>query len=146
MAMDDPYPKYACLLTYLGALPFGIAMIFLMNGVSQERVSYILCTYGAVIVSFICGIHWGISMKHQEKKPTWLLASSNGITLVAWGCMILPSRPIALMTLGFCLFFLLLIDQRLYTLNQTDGWYIRMRWRVTGLVILSLAVSVIAVS
>lgn len=144
--MNDPYPKYACVLTYLGALPFGIGMILLMNGVYQEKVSHILCAYGAIIVSFICGIHWGIGMTHQGKKTTWLLASSNGITLIAWGCLIFPSPPIALMTLGFCLFFLLLIDQKLYTLNQTDEWFIRMRRRVTGLVILSLAVSVIAVS
>jgi uncharacterized membrane protein HdeD (DUF308 family) len=97
--------------------------------------------YAAVIVSFISGIHWGISMKDTQHQTQWLLISSNIITLLAWASLLMPNAISALLTLSALLILLVCIDSKLYSMRQIDVWFMKLRWRATLCVVISLVAS-----
>ena len=59
--MFNSFSKRASWLTYLGMVPFLICALAIVHGFEQEKTIFILRAYAAVIVSFISGIHWGIT-------------------------------------------------------------------------------------
>jgi len=141
--MIDGCLKQARLLTYLGILPFFICTIIIFAGFDQEKTVFILRAYAAVIVSFISGIHWGIGMKESRHSTVWLLATSNIISLLAWGSLLIHQVISALIMLTLLLVLLLVIDNKLYRLGQIEFWFIKLRRQATFFVVLCLALSVV---
>jgi len=135
--MHDSLSKYGSILTYLGVLPFWLAAAAIFFGFEHDFAVLALRAYGAVIVSFISGIHWGIAMQDSQRKTLWLLASSNAIALMAWASLLAHSAISALCVLTLAFIVLLTIDSKLYRLQQIDLWFIRLRWRATLLVLIS---------
>jgi hypothetical protein len=140
--MIDRFSKQACLLTYLGILPFLMCTITIFSGWEQANAVFVLRAYAAVIISFISGIHWGIGMKDSQHSTVWLLATSNIISLLAWGCLLIHQVMIALMTLTLLFVVLLLIDNRLYKMQQIELWFIKLRRHATFFVALCLISSI----
>ncbi len=141
--MIDRYSKQACLLTYLGILPFLICTITIFSGFYQEKTVFILRAYAAVIVSFISGIHWSIGMKDSQHSTVWLLMTSNIISLLAWGSLLIHQVMSALIMLTLLLVLLLVIDNKLYGMRQIEFWFIKLRRQATFFVVLCLVSSVV---
>lgn len=141
--MTDRCSRQACLLTYLGILPFLICAITIFSGFDQEKTVFILRAYAAVIVSFISGIHWGIGMKDSQRSMVWLLVTSNIISLLAWGALLIHQVISGLITLTLLLVLLLVIDNKLYGMRQIEFWFIELRRQATFLVVLCLVSSVV---
>lgn len=97
-----------------------------------------LLSYGAVIVSFIAGIHWGLYL--QQDAPMNLFIHSNIIAVVAWVAVILSSSISYLILVG-CFVYLLVIDRRLYQASLIDPWFMRKRIEITALVITALVLT-----
>jgi len=124
-------------LTYAGILPFlgAAGLSIFAPDFSGANYKHILLAYGAVIASFIAGIHWGIFL--FKESPLNLFIHSNVIALLAWVAMAL-SMTSSVLILIFCFLYLLFIDQKLSNAQIIESWYMRMRIHASVIVILTL--------
>jgi Protein of unknown function (DUF3429) len=124
------------ILTYSGTLPIigcAIAMSLKVN------VSFIAYTYCAVIISFLCGIHWSIYLFFSGKCPTNLLITSNLTTLIAWLFLFIPHQGIFLLLQPFCFLYLLMLDHSLRDAGILPAWFYYLRRNATLVVVLCLS-------
>lgn len=129
----------ARVLTYSGLLPFLFFPLYLLltgnNEIFGLDVQTSLVTYGAVIVTFIAGIHWGVFLFKQGSLNLFL--HSNIIALLAWSSILSPFfwNLIILMS---CLVYLLLIDTVLLRQRLLEPWFYQLRLQASALALLSL--------
>ncbi len=133
----------ARLLGLAGLIPFlmGATGLWLVTGPERAAIAGALLAYGAVIVSFLGGIHWGLVMRDTQSPAQTLLKTLTqprafqlvwGVTpsLLAWGALLLPARWGLLLTataLLVCYGF----DRVLYSRMGLWGW-LGMRGLLTG--------------
>lgn len=133
-------------LGHAGLIPFVLLalLLWVLAGEPQTFVSIALAGYGALIVSFLGGIHWGIAWAaarhagtgaaHQHAQRPHLLW---GITasLLAWPGLLMP--PFAgLAWLGFMLVICYLADRSLYARAGLQTW-LTLRFRLSAIAALS---------
>ena len=63
-------------LTCAGILPPWLALILHVS-TGWPWAGFAALTYGAVIASFVCGMHWGLAMQPHKPMPVNLLITSN---------------------------------------------------------------------
>jgi hypothetical protein len=133
-------------LGHAGLIPFVLLalLLWLLTGELQTFVSIALAGYGALIVSFLGGIHWGIAWtaaRHagnavaphhaQRQHLLWGIAAS----LLAWPGMLMP--PFAgLAWLGFLVIVCYLADRSLYARAGLQAW-LTLRFRLSAIAALS---------
>ena len=86
--------KLAKILTYSGTLPLVVCVALIFSpiaGVDSHRVAV---TYSAIILSFLCGIHWAAFLFFAEKCPRHLLITSNVVALLAWCSLLVTYQEI----------------------------------------------------
>ncbi len=127
----------AITLTYLGAIPFYLSLFIGSWSIKALDVHYeqIVLTYGAIIVSFICGIHWGVYL--FKDAPLNLFIHSNIVALIAWVAALLEKNT-GIVVLILCFVYLLIIDKILTNTKILEEWYMQLRLNITLLVVLSL--------
>ncbi len=96
--------------------------------------------YGAVIASFLCGIHWAVYLLLGDRCRRNLLLSSNTIALAAWLALLITPQGIALCLLGLCFLALLKLDNGLVAGDIYPAWYGNLRRNATIIVMLNLLV------
>lgn len=143
--------KKAKILTYLGAIPFLIALIIALYDqfdlastfnyeIKFARFkSYLIAhTYGAVIVGFLAGIQWGISINQESHKSYFII--SNALALLAWFSLfsIASFFGVGLITLSILLAWL--IDRHIYRAGMIPEWFWHLRTKISILVLLMLCV------
>ena len=124
-------------LTYAGVLPFlGAAIIPAVKpnflGLNYDNI---ILTYGAVIVSFVAGVHWGIYL--FKDPPLNLFIHSNIAALLAWSA-VLVAHPGSAFILLLCFLYLIVIDRQLWKAGVIEKWYLRTRLIATTLVLFAL--------
>lgn len=134
--MPRHYIRWAIALTYLGAVPFILAVAAPLFGMASYHTAYLVLTYGAVIISFLAGIHWGLFLSHADTARINLLLSSNVIALLAWGSLLLLIPATQFLIQMLCLVAVLLIDRQLHQAQVIADWFLRLRTQVTALVML----------
>lgn len=127
-----------------GLLPFvGLALlVWLLPTETAAWVALALVAYGALIASFLGGIHWGVSMArgHRAAGPlVWGVTPS----LLAWPGLLMPVHA-ALPWLGFLLVVCYLVDRRLYPAAGLEAW-LALRAQLTLVASLSCFVAAGAV-
>ena len=133
--MKDHNIKLANLLTYSGTLPFiGCAIAMKLPSIITN-VNFIASAYGAVIISFLCGIHWGIYLFFSSRCSRNLLISSNFIALVAWSLLIIPFHSLCFLIQVLCFIYLLIIDIKLRDAAVLPEWFYRLRRNATIIVV-----------
>ena len=119
-----------------------------MDASFQEHAHFALAAYGAVILSFLGGIYWGLAIAGANP------GQSNGSTfarfgisvlssLVGW-CALLISGPLGLLMMTSAFFGLLLFDWYASQKVQVPAWYLKLRWPLTATVVASLTLAVFA--
>ena len=104
-----------------------------------------LLTYGAVILSFLGGIHWGAAMTRSISQTDHRIdASRLGISvvpsLVGWASLLLDARyGLALLAVGFAAN--LLLDIRSTRQGLVPPWYRGLRQPLTMVVVVALIVA-----
>jgi hypothetical protein len=93
------------LLGYSGLIPFAAAAVALFGPASWRGLALpALAAYGAVILSFLGGVHWGLALRAtpEEAPAAWpRLALGVLPALVGWVALLLPARPgLALLAAG----------------------------------------------
>jgi hypothetical protein len=144
--MRDRFAANARLLTYLGVLPFLACTAAIAAGYEQVSAQFILQAYGAVIVSFVSGIHWGVAMKSGQGKNRWLLLTSNVIALASWLSLLVHHAIGSLLLQTICLILLLVVDAKLFKLGEIDSWFFKLRQRVTLALTITLIIAIVNLS
>ena len=121
-----PIPPAARWLGFAGLLPFlaTAAAAILADGALQAFAARALPAYGAVILSFLGGIRWGLAMAAAEpgRLPV-RLAVSVVPSLAGWVALLLPGAAgLALLAAGFAA--MLALDLRD---ASAPAWYVKLR-------------------
>lgn len=80
-----------------------------------------LAAYGAVIVSFLGGIHWGLAMSGAGGQTPLRLAWGVVPSLLAWPALLLPPAW-SLAVLAAALVLCFMVDRRAYPVVGLSGW------------------------
>ncbi len=134
-------PAAAKWLGAFGAVPFVFLALLstLLAGNIREDVSFALAAYGAVILSFLGGVHWGLAISGQRSDGmVRRLLISVVPSLMGWLALILP-EPIGLLVLAAAFALLLVVDLHASRRGEAPAWYPRLRWPLTSVVVLALA-------
>ena len=148
-----PAPRRDALLTYLplaGALPFVVAALFSLTGVSnialplagEISVQTIMAAYALAILSFMAGVHWGQYLARAHSS-TAILVLSNVVTVAGWLAMLVLPLPLFLSVAAGLFVVLLLVDWLLAQSSVLAPTYFRIRLIVTFLVVASLLIAAV---
>jgi len=91
--MRETLPRTALLLGLAGLIPFlgGIGLAALAEGASRGQALWALATYGAVILSFLGAVHWGLALARDESPATAARLLLGVVpALVGWVALLLP--------------------------------------------------------
>lgn len=124
--------RLAQYLTYFGIIPPWLALaLHLTPGLSWA--GFAALAYGAVIASFLCGMHWGLFMQATKPMPINLLLTSNAGALAAWAMLLVSlwSASVAFIGLAIVLGVLLVIDRRLLSHCVIEHWFWTIRRNAT---------------
>jgi hypothetical protein len=141
-------PSSAAWLGGLGAVPF-IALagtLPLLGGSERSFVAYALLAYGAVILSFLGGIHWGLAISSGGKANAGLAARltlSVAPSLAGWVAL-LVAGPAGLLILAVAIAAMLLVDLRATRLGEAPAWYPKLRIPLSCVVMAALLVGALA--
>ena len=129
-----------------GLVPFLVAagLSFLSAPINPATAVYALIAYGAVILSFLGGVHWGVALtRGQTSGPSgqtvWYMISV-GPSLVAWLALLLAPVP-GLLVLAVSFLAMIMVDVHAARVEQVPAWYSSLRVRLSAVVILSLLVT-----
>jgi len=147
---QNTIPLAAKLLGGLGAIPFiclGLASLVLEDADRQQAV-FALVVYGALILSFLGGIHWGLAIAgfgpDQVNIATFRrLACSVVPALIGWCALLLPPRE-GLPVLATAFILLFLFDLFASRQGEAPVWYPYLRWPLTMAVVAALLVGALA--
>lgn len=126
-------------LTYSGTLPLLASVVTLYFAASAWDSTFIARTYAAIIISFLCGIHWAIYLLFAEKCPSYLLITSNGVTLLAWASLLITHQSAAIILQALCFLYLLTLDLKLRDADVLPPWFYALRCNATVIVVVCLA-------
>ena len=142
-----PLPRTVAWLGYGGLLPFlALAPASLLDNHHGMVWSDALYAYGAIILSFIGALHWGLAMSLPElterQRSAWFTWSVVP-ALIAWPA-VLFSPPLAapLLIAGFIAHYLQ--DRRLAGQATLPDWYLPLRIRLTSVAVVCLVAGVFA--
>ena len=142
--------QWASILGYSGTIPFiSLAVILLLAESSSTTpatsalAASALHLYGAIILSFLGGLHWGRIACNPDIKPydKWFLIYSVIPSLIGWLSYLLSDiwRGAALMLIaGFIISYL--IDIRFIKLVTWQSWMKPLRTNLTFIACFSLTV------
>lgn len=135
-ALAFPSPA-ARILGLAGLLPFiaGAAALAVLDAPGLRAwAGTALAAYGALIATFLGGIHWGLAMR--DVRPSgpqlgWGVAPS----LIAWVALLLPVGP-GLLLLAGLLAACYAVDRQLYASAGLSGW-LGLRLQLSCVAVLS---------
>lgn len=128
--------RLAKALTVLGAVPFLAAVAARLYGLDALHIRYFSLSYGAVIASFLSGMHWGLYLTNAQATRTNLLVTSNLFALLAWASLIVFSVEMQYLIQVFCFSGLLLIDRKLTNDGILERWFYELRIQISLVVVL----------
>lgn len=138
-------PPGATALGYAGLLPFaaGALGVALLDGESQAFAARALLAYGAVILSFLGAVHWGLELARAEHGAARRLAAGVLPALAGWVALLLPTRHgLALLVVALGAFWL--YEHRVLGASRLPPGYLGLRRSLTLAACSLLALGLIA--
>ena len=149
--MHKPLPPLAVFLGIAGILPFaalGIASVGESSG-SALIATRGLVGYGAVILAFLGGVHWGFTLDEPELARFVRARLTLGVipSLIGWAAILVglasePALGLAVLIAGFVA--TVVIEWRGHRLGLVPGGYMLMRWGIS-VVVIALLTAVLVV-
>jgi len=130
--------KLAKILTYSGTLPLVACALSMFFYPALFDASFFAVCYGAVIISFLSGIHWASYLFYAEKCPRNLLLTSNLTALIAWLSLLLYPSLVSFILQILCFFYLLTLDGKLKNFGILPVWFYILRRNATIIVVVSI--------
>ena len=134
--------RFIYLLTYSGGIPF---IIYAINSIFdypknyEQIISNSIDIYSLLIISFISGSHWGLSLNNDNKANVLIL--SNVIVLGIWFAYIFQFYFKSIFIIAFTI--LLWIDYAYLLIEKMNRWYLELRRNISLIVLLSLMLGLI---
>ncbi len=129
------------ILVFAGAIPFVCGIFLRLTGQNFMGLDgeSVLLSYGAVIISFLSGLHWSLGMQHGGNLggSSLLLIISNITALGGWFALLIGGTPGMVMMTGLFL-ALLGLDSRLKSVLGDD--FFKLRIIITAVVVFCLMV------
>jgi len=142
-------PAVVAWLGFGGLVPFfGLAAGAVAGGAFAALCARGLLAYGAVILSFVGAVNWGLAMTLgplSERRRAQLWIWSVIPALVAWGALFLSPAAAVACLIG-CLIAQYWQDRRLANDAALPPWFIPLRLRLTVGACVCLAVGGFAAS
>lgn len=141
-------PSSAAWLGGLGAVPF-IALagaLPFLDGAARPFAAHALLAYGAVILSFLGGIHWGLALSSGGNADAGLAARltlSVAPSLAGWVALLVAGTA-GLLILAVAIAAMLLVDLRATRRGEAPAWYPKLRIPLSCVVIAALLVGALA--
>ena len=136
------------LLGMAGTLPFvaGVAVVWFGPVAYANTALQAICTYAAIVLSFLGGIQWGIGVSVFESAPKSaqsLFLLSVVPSLLAWAMLFIDASGARLIVAIFLFGFVWAIDALLHLQKLIPNWFFRLRCVMTPIVIASLTVALL---
>jgi Protein of unknown function (DUF3429) len=141
--MNRPLPILATLLGLCGLIPF-IACAIASLGLEGDRAMLALVAYGAVVLAFLGGVHWGFALADPaDRGERQRLVLGVLPSLVGWIALLLTiavqaEAGLALLVLGFL--GTTIVEARARNVGLVPPGYMRLRYGLSAAVILVLVV------
>lgn len=131
--MNEPLPRIARLLGLAGLVPFLGSLGLAAASADEMRGAalWALATYGAVILSFLGAVHWGLAL--GPGRPAAVEARLGlGVlpSLVGWVALLLPPVP-SLLLLAAGILGTAGIETLAARRGLLGAAYLRLRWRLS---------------
>ena len=131
-------PDIPSFLGWAGLVPFGLATLSTHSEI-EALVPYGFLggtAYGAVILSFLGAVHWGLAMQ-DDRSPRWYVWS---ITPALFGFASLLLFDVEMRIVALVPLFALtwLVDRQAAKLGLIPIWYMRLRSMLTAGALISL--------
>lgn len=142
---DTSLPPGASALGYGGLVPFAAAVlgIVLLDGEQRALAVRALLAYGAVILSFLGAVHWGLVLARPPADAARRLLAGVLPSLAGWVALLLPARfGLALLVVAFGAFWL--YEHRVLGARWLPEAYLGLRRNLTLGVCSLLALGLIA--
>lgn len=143
-------PAAANWLGALGALPFVVLAVSgtILEPAGRQTAMVALVAYGAIILSFLGGVHWGLAIagfgpSGADSALVRRLSFSVVPALVGWSALLLPMST-GLMVLAAAFALLLVFDFVASRSGEAPAWYPQLRWPLTAVVVASLSIRLLA--
>jgi len=140
-------PQPALVLGLAGLLPF-LATALAAWLVDDRLFTFAVnlqIAYGAIILSFLGAVHWGLALAQDDAGNWRRLGLSVLPALAGWlALMIALPFGLLLLALGFAAVFF--ADLRTVAAGRAPAWYKALRKALTIVVLLSLAASYAALA
>lgn len=135
-------PRAAALLGLAGVIPFAAgALGTVTRGALGTLAVQALLAYGAVILSFLGGIQWGLATAHGRADLA-RLGLSVLPSLVGWAALLLGGAW-GLLLLAAAFVGVLAVDLGLTREGTAPPWFPRLRVALTGAVLLCLTIAIL---
>ncbi len=141
-------PGIAILIGLLGLVPF---IYFGFGAVGHipdtaERMLISLIDYAALILGFAAGTHWGLALWPNAVRQGLRFGAGVLPLLVAWVALVLaqmvgPSVALVVLILGYLA--TVLTEQRAAQRQLMPTHYVWLRWGITVIAVLSMAMVLI---
>lgn len=143
--ISDKAKRMAWLLSLAGAMPFaGLAIILIFAPEGYSQFASALLTYGAIILSFLGGIRWGIALTRAEgRSATQVFALSVLPSLIGWAAVIFGGAG-GFTLLAIAFFTQAVWDYGAWCTDVMQEWFVKIRMIVSAIVIVSLVIAAIA--
>ncbi len=147
--MTRPLPMFAILLGLGGLLPFAACGLGALSPdpALADRSLLALVAYGAVILAFLGGVHWGFALDGSGAMPTvrvQRLRFGLGVlpSLVGWAALLLAFLGLPLVALALLMAGVVattLVEARAARQDLMPRSYMRLRWVLSAGVLVCLA-------
>ena len=131
-------------LGWTGLVPFGLAALGTHSGVDALIIYGFLggTAYGAVILSFLGAVHWGLAMQ-DNRNPYWYLWSITPALFGFTSLLLLDveMRVFALIPLFGLAWF---VDFQAAKIGLIPNWYMQLRSMLTAGAMISLVAMLLA--
>jgi hypothetical protein len=138
--------KLANILGYLGLIPFYLLTILFFISNFNNYIIDIYLFYCILILSFLCGSQWSkILNSNISHNKNLLLTSSVLIPVFSFALDFFSNQDIKIVTYVILFFIINLIDNKIFS-EASNNWYLKLRRRLTFLVIVSLVINLFAIN
>ena len=130
------------LLGIFGLVPFvasSVGIFYFPSSLNQ--LLNLQALYGCSILSFLGAVHWGIAMNSPNSSKRYIVSVLPA--LLGFSSCLIPHVPVTLIVQGIGFLGLYGYERKLYKANLIPKWYIRLRFGLTAIVLISLTSSII---
>jgi hypothetical protein len=146
MTENNPeiYPQLAKLIGFGGLIPFvGCAILMYAGNTGASIIAlFASAVYGAVILSFVGAVHWGLTMR-EDRSSYWYVWSITP-AIMGWLAIVFLDIKISLLALTVAFTLAWSVDRQASFQGLIPAWYMQMRHILTAGAAISLMATAFA--